>query len=156
MKRSLKALLDRYPTVEKKLKGENSPSTNVEDVFYQMALFIEDPDTYSFNINLLYKFLENEDLSFALKIITTYFARDTDLIKESENLFVNADEIANSKMYNQTTFAKFLKEKGYNFSPNKVSVYHKRGKLPKADLTINGTPYWFEETVKLYVKSLVK
>ena len=155
MKRSLQYIFDRYPNVEKMMDGQNVPLTNVEDVYYQLALFIGDPETYSFNINLLYKFLENEDLSFALKIITVFFQKDTYLIKESGNILIGLEELNNTKMYNQTMFANYLSVNGLNFSPNKLSTYYGRKKLPKADLVINNTPYWFEQTVELYMKELL-
>ena len=155
MKRSLQYIFDRYPNVEQKAEGQNIPLTNVEDVYYQLSLFIADPETYSFNINLLYKFLENEDLSFALKIITDFFQKDTYLIKESGNIIIGTDDLNNTKMYNQTMFANYLSVNGLNFSPNKLSMHYRRQKLPKPDLVINNTPYWFEHTVELYMKELL-
>lgn len=159
MKRTLQYIFDRYPSVKEKLDGGVNPSTNVEEVFYQMALFISDPEKYSFNINLLYKYLENEDLTFALQTIITFFQKDTYLIQNNQNLFINAEELKNTKLYNQTMFAKYLTNNGVNYSVNKFSTYYKRSiegknkKIPKPDLLINGTPYWYENTVQIFLEN---
>jgi hypothetical protein len=152
MKRSILYIYDKYPNVQKKIEGKQIPLTNIESVFHQMCLFINDPEKYSFNTNLLYQYLKNEDLIIALQTLITFFQRDTYLIEENNNSFVNAEEIKNTTLYNQKMLSDYLKNNGLNFSPNKVSVYYKRMKLPKPDLVINDTPYWFERTAELFMQ----
>ncbi|WP_430510732.1 hypothetical protein [Gottfriedia solisilvae] len=152
MKRSLNLLLENYPIIEKKLNGENIPLTNTEDVFYQLALYIKDPETYSFNINLLYKFLKDKELIDALHIIFDFFQKDTNLITTPENTFINKEDLNKEEIYNQSTFAKYLTENGLKYTPNKINTYFQRGKIPRADITIGGKPYWFESTVESYLK----
>lgn len=153
MKKSLEHLLKKYPSVKKKINGEDIPLTNVEDVFYQLALFIKDPDTYSFNINLFYKYLDNEDLKIAIQTIIHFFQKDTYLIQGKKDIFINSEDIENEKLYNQSNFAKYLQEEhGLKFSQSKIATYYNRGSFIKADLIINGTPYWYKSTVELYAR----
>lgn len=55
---------------------------------------------------------------------------------------------------NQKIFADILSSYGHNFDIRKLNTYYKRGKMPAADLTINGTPYWYESTAEKYALSL--
>ncbi len=150
MKNSLNNIYSRFPNVKIKKVNQDLQVTNTEDIFYQLSLFLEDPETYAFNINLIYKYLRNEDLLFALSIIVDFFQSETKLIDSSLNRFIHQNIFEKEKFYNQTMFANYLKENGHNFTPHKLRVYYVRGKLPKPDLVINGTPYWFEATVIKY------
>jgi hypothetical protein len=156
MKRAVQQIFERYPNVKKKIQGEETiPLTNIENVFYQLALFCNDPQTYSFDLSLFYKYLENDDLIFAIQTVIAFFQKDTYLIQDKKHFFINSDEIKNQKLYNQTMFAKYLSENGLNYSPNKLGVYYRRGKIPNPDLVINGTPYWFQSTVQMYLNEQI-
>ncbi|KAB2329587.1 hypothetical protein F7731_22360 [Cytobacillus depressus] len=43
---------------------------------------------------------------------------------------------------NQKLFADFLVENGLNYDKPKLNVYYNRGKTPKLDLKLGGTPYY--------------
>ena len=152
MNKSLNDILNKYPNVKKRFNGEDIVLTNEEDVFYQLALFVNDPNRYSFNTNLLYKYLTDLDLIFALKVMVTFFQKDTFLIQNKKAMFIDSDDLEKETLYNQTTFSKYLIGKGLNFPVTKITTYNRRGKLPKGDIIINGTPYWYESTVELFAK----
>lgn len=156
MKRTLQYIYDKHPKVKERMEGKNTPLTNTEDVFYQLALFIKEPDTYSFNISLLYKYLEGEDLIFALKNILTFFQNDTFLLGKDNNVFNDPDVLEKQTMYNQKMFANYLIEKGLTYSVGKLNVLYNRGKVPKGDLLIDNTPYWYEQTVKLFANEEIE
>lgn len=149
MNQTLNYILDNYPNVKKKINGQNVQLTNTEDVFFQLAKFVENPEQYSFNINLLYKFLENDDLIFALQTILYFFRNETYLIQDKESFIVQQKK---ERILNQTGFADYLKENGLNYYPAKIRVEYYRGKLPKPDIMINEKPHWYETTVKLFTQ----
>ncbi|MBU8732541.1 hypothetical protein KM915_21055 [Cytobacillus oceanisediminis] len=162
MKKSLEKIYSRFPSVELKMKGEEIPLTNVEDVFYQLALFVSNPDMFSFNINLFYKYLQNEELILGMEIILDFFQKDTFLIQNKKESFIKAGSSDNEKLYNQTSFANYLSERGLNYNPIKLGTYYRRekekrtGKIPLEDLLIDGKPYWYESTVDLFARELLK
>lgn len=53
-----------------------------------------------------------------------------------------------SKIFNQKQFAYYLSENGLNYDKRKLNVYYSRGKVPKADIELAGTPYWSISTVE--------
>lgn len=154
MKGSLQMIFDKYPKVKEKFyNNEIQLSTNQEDVFYQLCLFMNEPDKYSFNISLLYQFLEDNELIFALQTISFFFRNDTYLIKEKQNLLIKdvSDDI---ELFNQQMFSDYLSNNGFNFSPQKVNTYKRRGIIPQGDISIGGKPYWLKETVEQYLREL--
>ncbi|MEQ2529104.1 hypothetical protein WMO40_20730 [Bacillaceae bacterium CLA-AA-H227] len=161
MEKSTEKIFLNYPNVKKRFEGEDVPLTNTEEVFYQLALFVSDPEKYSFNTGLFYKYLTNEDLIFGLRILIDFFQKDTVLIQNKRNAFINAGELEDEILYNQTTFAKYLKERGLNYTPTKLGTYYRRekqnptGKFPLEDISVNGTPYWVETTVQAYANELL-
>jgi hypothetical protein len=154
--------------VERKFKEELTPLTNTENVFYQLALFVEDPEKYSFNINLFYDYLQERDLITGLRIILEFFQKDTYLIKNKRNAFINLGDFEEDKIFNQKNFSKYLEEKGLNYTNAKINVYVARerkrikegkeplGIVPLADFEIDGTPYWYESTVELFANQLLQ
>ncbi|HZH60495.1 MAG TPA: hypothetical protein VEY70_13155 [Metabacillus sp.] len=156
MKYSAEYIYRHYPNVKRRIEGENIQLTNVEDIFYQLALFFNEPERYSFNLSLLYRYLEDDDLIRAIQAVIHFFKKDTYLLKRKNHSFINSDELENEKLYNQTMFAEYLTKKGFNYTSNKLGVYYQRGKLPEADIKINGTPYWYESTVELFAKHHLK
>ncbi len=154
LKTTVKAIYDRYPSVEKYEHGDSVQLTNAEEVFYQLAKFIQEPDKYSFNLALLYKNLEDEDLVFGLGVIIQFFENDTYLIKEKGAMLLKDFRRDHEKLYSQSMFATYLANHGYNFTPRKITTYYNRDKLPKPDLKIGNTPYWYESTLEKYMQTL--
>lgn len=161
MKMSLKYVYERYPNVkdkvEGKTKGKEVQLTNTEDAFYQLALFFNDPDGYSFNVAVLYKNLQDDDLSYALQALLYFFRNDTYLIKHKEKispfLISEHDEIDTEGLYNQTKAADYLQSFGLNYSQSKIATYLSRGgNIPSPDITIRGKPFWYETTLKLFAE----
>ncbi|MEK5081068.1 hypothetical protein MKX73_19265 [Solibacillus sp. FSL W7-1436] len=151
----LQKIFERFPNVEKKIKNlEEVVFSNKEFVFYQLALFINDPKEYQFSLNTLYQYLTDEDLLFALNIIVEYFQKETDLMRSIEKSIYNDNLLKNETLITQTMFAKIIEEKtGKPFKQGNINVYFKRGKkIPGADLIINKTPYWKESTVMEFLK----
>jgi hypothetical protein len=154
MKASTKRIIEKFPKFKGKLKAyENILSveealqglTDVEAVFLRLAWFFEAPEHESFNIGLLYHRLDNEWLEFALELMTLFFREDTFLIQKPT--FSILREMPDH-YFNQKKFADFLSEHGLNYDKRKLNVYYSRGKLPKADVELAGTPYWSKSTVK--------
>ncbi|WP_019156863.1 hypothetical protein [Robertmurraya massiliosenegalensis] len=161
MKKSLEKVYTNYPNVKRRMNGEDVPLTNTEEVFHQLALFISEPDKYSFNTGLFYKYLKDDDLILGIRIMIDFFQKDTLLIKNKRNAFLTARELDEETLYNQTTFAKYLDDKGLNFTPNKLGTYYRRekkkptGRFPLEDISVNGTPFWVESTVQAFTKELL-
>nr|WP_173026397.1 hypothetical protein [Aeromonas sp. Ne-1]AKO69689.1 hypothetical protein [Aeromonas sp. Ne-1] len=150
MKRTLQRIFNKYPNVEEKFKDPNTVlKTTTENVFYDLALFFDQPEQSIFNLNSIHSYLKDEELIFAIQLITSFFSQDTDLIKDKRNLYLPDEEI-----YNQTQFGKYLAENGLKYNPIKVGTYYRRktGKIPQADLIISNTPYWFGSTVDLFMR----
>lgn len=168
MNKSLKQIFNNYPNVEKKFNGDDVPLTKIESVFYQLSLFVSEPDKYSFDINLFYEYLRDEDLLLGLRFILDFFQKDTYLIKNKRDAFINIGNIEGEKIYSQSTFAEYLEQKGLNYTKTKIGIYHRREKqrikegkkpngiIPLADFEIDGTPYWYESTVDWFARELLK
>lgn len=150
MKYSLNYLYKEYPRVQQKINGDEIQLTNVEDIIMQLAMFIRQPDKYSLNVGLFYKTLEGEDLTKALSALVYFFQSDTYLIKDKESfIFPNMDK---EKMYNQTNFARYLKDEGLNWTQGKIAMYLIRDNFPAPQTNVNGKPYWYESTVKMFAE----
>ncbi|MBT2728826.1 hypothetical protein J7E63_18070 [Bacillus sp. ISL-75] len=156
MKRSTKRIIEKFPNFKGKLKAyENILTveeamqglTEVEAVFLRLAWFFEAPEYESFNIGLLYHHLDNEWLEFALELMTQFFQEDTYLIQKPTFSILRETP---DHYFNQKQFADFLSEHGLNYDKRKLNVYYSRGKLPKADVELAGTPYWSKSTVEMF------
>jgi hypothetical protein len=156
MKHSTKRIIERFPKFKGKLKAYNNilsveeamqGLTEVEAVFLRLACFFEAPEQESFNIGLLYHHLENEWLEFALELMTQFFREDTYLIQKPSFSILRETP---DHYLNQKQFADFLSEHGLNYDKRKLNVYYSRGKIPKADVELAGTPYWSISTVEAF------
>jgi hypothetical protein len=156
VKRSTKRIIEKFPNFKGKLKAYKNTLTveeamqgltEVEAVFLRLAWFFEAPEQESFNIGLLYHHLENEWLEFALEIMTQFFREDTYLIQKPTHSILRETP---DDYFNQKQFADFLSEHGLNYDKRKLNVYYSRGKIPKADVELAGTPYWSKSTVETY------
>ncbi|MCM3653387.1 hypothetical protein [Metabacillus litoralis] len=101
-------------------------------------------NSYPF-VGLLYKHLDNDWLELALELIAQFFREETYLIQEPVLSFIRK---GSNEYFNQTQFADFLSERGLKYDKRKLNVYYKRGKLPKIDVEISGTPFWSKSTVE--------
>ncbi|MBT2733712.1 hypothetical protein [Bacillus sp. ISL-7] len=153
MKLSTKRIIETFPKFKGKLKAyENillveeamEGLTDVEAVFLKLAWFFEEAEQESFNIGLLYHHLDNEWLEFALELMSQFFREDTYLIQKPTHSILRE---TSADYFNQKQFADFLSEHGLNYDKRKLNVYYSRGKLPKADVKLAGTPYWSKSTV---------
>jgi hypothetical protein len=156
LKRSTKRIIDTFPHFEDKLmayknillveeamKGLNP----VEATFLKLAWFFEEPEHENFNIGLLYQYLDNDWLELALELITQFFKEDTYLIEQPTMSIIRN---GNNEYFNQKHFADFLSENDLNYDKRKLSVYYSRGKIPKPDVELAGTPYWSKSTVEYF------
>jgi hypothetical protein len=101
-------------------------------------------NSYPF-VGLLYKHLDNDWLELALELIAQFFREETYLIQEPVLSFIRK---GSNEYFNQTQFADFLSERGLKYDKLKLNFYYKRGKLPKIDVEISGTPFWSKSTVE--------
>src|SRR5690625_307986 len=125
MKKSTEMILKHFPMLEKHINDSDSivlrdkiltDLDNQERTYLCLAWFFENPDSESFNIQSLYKNLDNDWLSIALELIVCFFANDTFLIKEPTFSLVTES----NEYLNQAEFTKFLADNkevhGLNFS----------------------------------------
>lgn len=157
MKIATERIIEKFPMLEEELSSnENVLLSNhaleklseVEQVFLRLACFFEKPNEGNFNLESLYKHLNNEWLEFALEVIHTFFHKDTYLIQDPTHSIITDGDY----YMNQSRFADFLKENGLNYDRSKLNIYIKRGKAPKADITIGGTKYWERSTCEKFLE----
>ncbi|PDY14150.1 hypothetical protein COO16_04095 [Bacillus pseudomycoides] len=160
MRKATQLIIKEFPVLEQHLhshedtllrqKALDSLESEVEKTFLILAWFFEDPQKNDFDVRKLYNYLQDDWLEFSLDILNTFFKHDTYLInKPTHSVILDRDDY-----FSQTSFANFLNEKGFKFDQRKISVYRKRGSIPKEDIVIAGIPYWSKFTVEEYAKSL--
>ncbi|MCQ6281693.1 hypothetical protein [Bacillus sp. EB600] len=156
MKSSTKRIVETFPKFKGRLKAYENIDlvkealkglTEVEATFLKLAWFFEAPEYESFNIRWLYEYLDDEWLEFALELMVQFFREDTYLIQKPTFSILREP---NDNYFNQKQFADFLSENGLHYDKRKLNVYYSRGKLPKADIELAGTPYWSKLTVEDY------
>ena len=154
MKSSTKRIVETFPKFKGRLKAYENINlvkealkglTEVEATFLKLAWFFEAPEYESFNIRWLYKYLDDEWLEFALQLMVQFFREDTYLIQKPTLSILREP---GENYFNQKQFADFLSENGLHYDKRKLNVYYSRGKLPKADIELAGTPYWSKHTVE--------
>lgn len=157
MKVATKQIVESLPVIEKYLKSnENTILTDqalselneVEQVFLRLAWFFENPNKENFNLESIYKHLDNEWLELSLEVVYTFFHKDTFLVQKPTHSIITDGEY----YLNQSRFADFLKENGLPYDRAKLNIYIKRGKAPKPDITISGTKYWERLTCEQYLR----
>ncbi|MBP2080127.1 hypothetical protein [Oceanobacillus polygoni] len=157
MKQATVKITEQFPILEQALHANQSTLlteetlsklSDVEQVFLRLAWFFENPGSENFNLESLYKFLDNEWLEFALEVIHIFFYKDTYLIRNPQHSLVTDGNY----YMNQSRFAEFLQENGLKYDKAKLSVYITRGIVPKADITISGTKYWEQSTCEKFLK----
>jgi len=161
MKQATKRILEYFPMLEKYLpSNENtilsdnalSQVSEVEQVFLRLTWFFENPEKENFNLETLYKQLDNDWLEFALEVILTFFKEDTYLIQNpSHSIITDGDYYMN-----QSRFAEFLNENGLKYDRSKLNVYLDRGIVPKPDIIISGTMYWERSTCEKFLYEQTK
>ncbi len=156
--KSVEKIFDRYPNVKEKTKNPNNPQTILttqEAVFYQLVQFFNQPDAFQFSLNMIYEHLRDEDLLFAIECVISFFQKDTKYVKEVSQTYYDTNLIR-EKIVGQKGFSRMVEESidGIKFKPSMVHVYWHRetGRIPNADLIIDGTPYWMEKTVESFIE----
>ncbi|WP_337969853.1 hypothetical protein [Virgibacillus salexigens] len=157
MKSATKRILNSFPVLEKHLPSNESAIlsdqilsnlSEVEQVFLRLIWFFENPNKENFNLESFYKHLDNEWLELALESVHMFFVDDTYLIQNPTHSIITDGDY----YMNQSRFAEFLSENGLNYDRSKLGVYIKRGKAPKADITISGTNYWERSTCERFLE----
>ncbi|PFV09964.1 hypothetical protein COL10_16415 [Bacillus cereus] len=160
MSKAIEILLNSYPNLENKINAyENvfmhdealrSLDTEEERTFLKLLWFFKSPKENSFNINLLYQYLIGEKLAFALDLIAHYFRSDTFLLRGSSHKLI----LSSTEYFNQSEFARELKNAGLEYTQAKIATYRKRGKFVEEDVILSGVPYWSKSTVENYINYL--
>lgn len=156
---SVDKVFNRYPNVQTKSNEPNNPQiilTNQEAVFYQLVQFFNQPETFQFSLNMIHDHLRDEDLLFAIEVIIEFFQKDTKHVKRVSQTFYD-QHLLREQILGQKGFSERVEEKieGIKFKPSMVNIYWNRpnsGRIPNADLIIDGTPYWKEETVDSFIE----
>jgi len=157
MKAATKRIMEEFPVLEKYLNSNESTLlsdqvlsklTNVEQVFLRLAWFFENPNKENFNLESFYKHLEDDWLEFGLELIHLFFRNDTYLIKEPTHSIITDGDY----YMNQSRFAEFLSENGVKYDKAKMSMYIKRGVVPRADITVSGIKYWERLTCEKFLE----
>lgn len=155
---SVNRIFEVYPNVKQKVDNPLEPSLvliNEEYVFYQLVLFLKNPKKNQFSLNMIYEYLRDEDLIFALEMLIEYFQKDTGLIRNVSQTYYS-EQLKKEQLVGQKKFSEMVESAlpGVKFAPAMVHTYWKRnnGKIPSADLIINQTPYWTEKTVSKFIE----
>ncbi|WP_242281149.1 hypothetical protein [Bacillus cereus group sp. BfR-BA-01347] len=162
MAKTTRLVLEHFPQLEKHIHAyENlftsqqafeSLNTEEERVFLEMIWFFEKPEENSFDMRLLYKYLNDERLVFGLDLLSHYFKYDTYLIRNVDHsLILSAEDYVT-----QSEFGRLLQGEGLNYNQRKIAMYRKRGKFVKEDVTVAGVPYWSKDTVQKYIDELLR
>lgn len=156
--KAIQKIFERYPNVQKKFENPSDPNimlTTQESVFYQLCLFLSKPEGYQFSLNMIHEYLRNDDLLFAFEVILEYFQKDTSFVREVSQTYYDKN-LLNEQLVGQKGFAEMVEEKipGIKFKPSMVHTYWKRGsgRVPEADLIIEGTPYWKVNTIESFIE----
>jgi hypothetical protein len=153
MKRTTRRIVEKLPNLEDKIVAHESvllaeealqSLDKVDQTFLKLAWFFENPEEANFNLTCLYQNLDDDWLEWALELITLYFSEDTYLIKKPSYSIIRDG----SEYVNQSHFADYLNENGLTYTRQKINNYLVRGKIPEADVEIDGTKYWKLSTVK--------
>jgi len=159
MKNSTDMILDRLPVLNQYINTDEcilisnealSKLNDMEQTFLKLVCFFEDPNEQNFNLESIYKTLEDDWLVFALEVIFVFFKKDTYLLKESKVEFVTE----NNNYLNQSQFVDFLNNNGVKYTRQKMNTYIKRGKIPEPSLVVAGVKYWDHSVCVEYLKSL--
>lgn len=155
--KSIERIFERYPNVKKKAINPNDTKvilTTQEAVFYQLVHFFNQPETVQFSINMIYEYLKDEDLLFAIESLVLFFQKDTQLVKNVSQFYYDSN-LVKEEFVGQIGFSKMVEEsiEGIKFKPSMIHVYHKRptNRIPNADLIIDNTPYWTKKTVEAFI-----
>lgn len=116
---------------------------NNSPVLNELLEFIE--GNGSFDIKQLLE-LDSESFSIALGAVN-----ETLLAKRSEEVQVVLN-YPEDRFCNQSTFSELCKENGLNYSTGYISIYHKRGYLPPADVVLDDKPYWRKSSILNYIE----
>ncbi|TCP24487.1 hypothetical protein EV207_12547 [Scopulibacillus darangshiensis] len=155
MKKATKIINDRFPFVEEKLAtNENlflatealDSLNDIEKVFLRLAWFFENPNTESFDLNTLYKSLNDDWLELALECVVLFFKEDTVLIQKPNFSVLREDD----DYLNQNQFANYLSDQGLPYNRSKLNVYLNRGLIPEPDLKVANKSYWRLSAVKAF------
>lgn len=147
MKTVTKRILETFPNMKLQSAEQPDQLNDIQSVFFSLALFFEHPDKHPFELNLLYKHLENDWLEFALALVTEFFQKDTYLIqKPNYSLITELDQYKN-----QTQVAMYLTDHQVPYSSAKIKTYYDRGKFPAADLVVAGQKFWTEQTIQTFI-----
>lgn len=151
MKKATEKVLGHMPFLKEHYEGKATKGLSKgEKVFLKLIYFFESPKTKGFDLREIYNHLDNDWLEFALECIHTYFLEDTYLVTNpSHSLITDGDYYLG-----QTSFAEYLNENGVPFDRAKMSKYISRGKIPEADVIINGVKYWERITCNNYLDKL--
>lgn len=152
-----KKIIESFPILEEHVPSNESvilsdqilsKLNEVEQVFLRLIWFFENPEKENFNIEVLYKHLDNEWLEFALECIHTFFLQDTYLIKQPNHSIITDGDC----YLTQSRFADYLSENGLKYDRSKLNMYVKRGIAPKADVIIGATNFWHVKTCEAFLK----
>ncbi|WP_242466407.1 hypothetical protein [Bacillus thuringiensis] len=62
--------------------------------------------------------------------------------------------MSSTEYFNQSEFARELKNAGLEYTQAKIATYRKRGKFVEEDVILSGVPYWSKSTVENYINYL--
>src|SRR5690606_33950560 len=128
MNKSIKAIYERYPNINKKIDNpEFELRDKKETTFYNLCLFLKNPEKHTFQLNELVDYLEGEDLVLALKVIVDFFELNSKLLNNNQHHLLK--EMFNEvKMLDQKNIALYLEKLGYDLGNNAktvINVYYK-------------------------------
>lgn len=154
LNRSTTMLLELFPYLKTYLVNDKAAIpqdlSKEEEVFVKLARFTSNPNQHGFDVQEIYLHLDSDKIALFFEVLSVFFEHDT-YLKQSLPLQILREE---DPLVNQTGFSRLVSRVDPSFVVAKVHTYHKRGLLPKADVEIEGKPYWKTSTVTEYIFSI--
>lgn len=131
--------------------------TNDERVLFTLMRSFDDKES-PFNTDFLYKIEDIGYLQLALRALYAHFALDVypyDFARKSgESIIYNQNfiyDLPKERLISQKEIAEMWNLNGIPGDPRKVSVYKKKGYLPKPDYRVGNRDLWRESKIKEWI-----
>ena len=153
MNRGLELVYDNFPNVKKRMEDPSSVVFESEEeiIFYQLALFISEPQNKKktiLNLTDAHNALERDKLRLYLDVVDYCLVPSGKL----ENHYKGFDA---TEYVKQRTFYDMLVQAIPNTTLNSSHFWRsvKQGKIvPSPDLVIDGQNFWLKSTVKQFIQ----
>lgn len=158
MKNASKLIIEKFPYLHEHINAHqnvlarqqviNDMDNQIEETFIELLWFFEDPNNNSFDLQVVYKTLNDDWLLFALEVIEVFFRNDLYLINKPLNSLIVTDDYVDQSGASRQLILNGLE----SYTQNKVATYIYRDTFPEPDLIISNKRYWKKSTISDYAK----